>query len=77
MARTSLGIQKSISRIDERERFPENGDRGSGGLFRLRIPFTATPHGQEECITGAKALRLSNVAEPIDLKWYGETTEGF
>jgi hypothetical protein len=36
-----LGIQESISRMEERERFSDNFGWEFGAWFRLRIPFMA------------------------------------
>src|SRR6266478_4918137 len=63
----SLGIQVSISKMREWERFLESTDCESDTLFRPRIPFIANPCAQEECIRRAKARRFSQVAELTDL----------
>src|SRR6266478_9747114 len=63
----SLGIQVSISKMREWERFLESTDCESDALFRPRIPLIANPCAQEECIRRAKARRFSQVAELTDL----------
>jgi len=54
----SLGIQVSISKMREWERFLENTDSESDAPFRPRMPLMANPRALGECIRKANALSL-------------------
>ena len=54
----SLGIQVSISKMREWERFLESTDSESDAPFRPRMPLMANPRALGECIRKANALSL-------------------
>src|SRR5882724_3064950 len=54
----SLGIQVSISKMREWERFLESTDSESDAPLKPRMPLIANPRALEECIKKANALSL-------------------
>src|ERR1700693_23001 len=72
-----LGIQQSISRIEERECFPENfGWEYSGwefgASFRPRIPFMTNASVKRNASHGPKPCGVTKLAELIDFQCDGE-----
>jgi hypothetical protein len=68
IARTSPGIQKSISRMEDWERFPENCGSELNASFRLRIAFMANARSPEKGIAKAKVRWLPEFVDLIE--WY-------
>jgi hypothetical protein len=66
-----LGNRESISNVEERVRFPENGNWESDAPFRLRTPLMPNASRFGEMHHEGHRAESSKVAELIDLYWDG------